>query len=57
MKSIFLTAYPFVIQSGTIEVPDDVDDDDVMDYIAEHFDEIKFEEPELDYCGCDFEIA
>ena len=55
MKTIFVTAYPYATQFGKIEIPDDIDDKDVRDYLSEHFDEIKFEEPELDYCGCDFE--
>ena len=57
MKTIFVTAYPYATQFGKILIPDDIDDKDVRDYLSEHFDEIKFEEPELDYCGCDFEVA
>lgn len=55
-KKYLITAYPYCVQYGTITVPDD---DDILinlkDYIIDHFHEIKFEEPELDYCGTDFE--
>ncbi len=50
---ILVTAYPFATQYGTIDVPDDVED--VREYIDENFDEIKFGEPDLDYCGTDWD--
>lgn len=53
-RKITITFYPYAIQYGTIEVDEDVNVTDK--YISEHFNEIKFEEPELDYVGTDFEI-
>lgn len=55
MKGFFITAYPYAIQNGYIEVPDS-EADDPYNYINEHFRDIDFEEPELDYRGTDFEI-
>ncbi len=49
-----ITAYPYAVVYGSIEVPDDVED--AWDYIDDHFDDIKFGEPELDYCGTNYEF-
>ena len=48
-----VTAYPYAVVFGTIDVPDG---EDVEEYINDHFDEIEFGEPELDYCGVDIEF-
>lgn len=52
-KNYIVTAYPYAVQYGTlIGAPDDVDED----YILEHWNEIRWQEPDLDYCGTDFEF-
>ena len=53
MTNYLITAYPYACQYGRLEIPDDVED--VKEYIEDHWDDIKFEEPELDYCGTDFD--
>lgn len=53
MSRYLITAFPYAIQYGHIEIPDEVDSP--WDYIEEHWDEIDFGEPHLDYCGTDFE--
>lgn len=55
-RIVSVTGYPYATTSGDIEVPDDVKDEELHDYIKEHFDEISFGEPDLDYCGTDFEF-
>lgn len=55
-KTINVTAYPYAVQYGTIEVPKELNEDDVNDYLFEHWNEIKFGEPELDYAGTDFDF-
>lgn len=50
-----ITAYPYAIQHGTIEVPDNIPEEDVDMYIEEYWNKIKFEEPDLDYTDTDFE--
>ena len=50
---ILVRAYPFAYTSGTLEVPDQTEN--IQEYIVEHFNDVKFTEPELDYCGTDFE--
>lgn len=50
-----ITAYPYAIQRGTIEVPDNVPEDEVDAYIEEYWGEIDFDAPELDYAGTDFD--
>lgn len=54
MKYI-VRAYPFALQYGTIEIPDDVPEGELNEYIETHWENIKFDEPELDYTGTDFE--
>ena len=53
MSKYLITAFPYATQYGRLEIPDDVED--VNEYIRLHWDEIKFDEPELDYCGTDFD--
>ena len=57
MKQYRVTAYPYATQTGIISVPASVGDDDIYDYITEYWNKIKFDEPELDYAGTDFEIG
>ena len=49
-------AYPYAVQYGEIEVPNDVKGEDLQEYISEHFDEVAFGEPELDYQGTEFDF-
>lgn len=49
-----IVAYPYARQYGVIEVPDHIPEEDIDVYIAEHWGEIKFEEPDLDYTDTDF---
>ena len=56
MKKILVTAYPYATQSGTINVPDSLPTEkEIQDYVREHWDDIEFSEPDLDYCGTDFD--
>lgn len=56
MKKVEIVANPYAVQYGTIDVHDIIDDNDLRDYIENHWDEIKFSEAELDYCGIDFDL-
>ena len=51
MKIYDFTATPYATQHGTITVPDDVVVTE--DYIRDHWNEVKLDEPELDYRGTD----
>ena len=53
MSKYLITAFPYATQYGKLEIPDDVDE--VKEYIKDHWDDIQFDEPELDYCGTDFD--
>lgn len=56
-KTVEVTAYPYATQFGSIQVPEELEDgDELHDYIEEHWNDIKFSEPELEYCGIDFEF-
>lgn len=56
-REINVTAYPYAVQWGTINVPENItDEDEIKDYISEHWEEISFGEPDLDYVGTDFNI-
>ena len=48
-----VAAYPYVTQYGKIDVPDNVED--IKEYISDNWDDIDFDEPELDYEGCAFD--
>ncbi len=56
-REVYVTAYPFATQGGTIQVPDNVKGyENVSAYIDEHWNEIDFNQPELDYGGTDFDF-
>lgn len=50
-----VVAYPYARQYGTIEVPDNVPEAKVDDYIKENWEKIQFNEPDLDYFCVDFD--
>lgn len=48
--------YPFATQHGKIVVPNEFKTQtEVETYIQDHFTDIEFAKPELDYAGTDFE--
>ena len=51
-----VTAYPYATQNGWIDVPPFIPEENVQEYIENHFSEIEFDPPELDYNGTDFDI-
>lgn len=51
---VSVTVFPMAVQHGTISVPDDVKNKDVRKYLQDHWEEIVFDCPELDYNGADF---
>lgn len=56
MKSLEIIAYPYAAQQGVIEVPEGLSPEKEHDYIVDHWNEIDFGSPELDYEGIDFEV-
>lgn len=54
-KTICITAYPYASQTGTIEVPEDLQSDEIEKYIINNWGDIKFNNPDLDYGGTDFD--
>ncbi len=53
-----VTAYPYAVQYGSLIVPDELSDQaEIEEYVREHFDEIEFGEPDLDYAGTVFDIC
>ena len=55
-RTLNVIAYPYAVMYGTIEVPMEVTDDELDGYVTEHFDDVKFGEPQLDFKGTDFDI-
>lgn len=37
MRTISVTAYPYATQYGKIEVPEDISDDELREYVENHF--------------------
>lgn len=56
MKTLCINASPYANVSGTISVPENLPQEQWQNYVSEHFNDIKFGEPELDYRGVDLEI-
>ena len=55
-RKVTVTLYPYATQRGKIEVPMSISEKDMRNYIENHWDDIKKDEPELDYAGTDFDI-
>ena len=53
--TVSITAYPKAVQHGEIVVPKGLSPDETGDYICDNWHEIRFDDPELDYCGIEFE--
>ena len=53
-REVMVVAYPYALTRGRLKVPKSVTDLD--EYVAEHFSDISFDEPELDFRGTDFEV-
>lgn len=51
-----VTVYPYAVQTGSIDVPEGLTEEEEMEYISDHFDDISLGEPCLDYRGTDFDI-
>ena len=53
-----VTAHPYADQYGTIMVPEEIADDaeKTWQYVEDHFDDIEFGKPDLDYAGTEFEV-
>lgn len=54
MKTVDFVIYPFVRQECSIDVPDDVEVD--LEYIEEHWDDIRFGFVEPEYDGAEIEV-
>ena len=54
MARVTVVAYPYAWQYGELNIPDNIKDR--QKYVIDHWDEIKFGEPEFDYAGTDFDI-
>ncbi len=56
LKPVHITASPYATVEGDIYVPKDINTKEKLDtYIREHFDDISFGTPDLDYAGTDFD--
>ena len=52
----WITMYPYAIQNGEVEVPDEVvADGKVKEWIRNNLDKAEFEPVDLDYAGTDFD--
>lgn len=56
MENLLIIAYPYATQYGNLKVPENMSEDEKQQYIKEHWNDITFREPDLDYCGTDFEF-
>ena len=57
MKTITIVAYPYATQTGFLEIPETINKELEYEYVTDHWNDINFSEPELDYCGTDFDIC
>ena len=56
MGTVRVVAFPYARQSGEIQVPEGLSEEEKIQYIKEHWNEIKFSAPELDYRGTDLDF-
>lgn len=55
MKVAHVTASPYATQEGELFIPKGLSESEEHKYISSRFGDIPFGDPELDYCGTDFE--
>lgn len=55
-RTVVITAFPYAMQEGTIEVPEGLTSEEMRDYIEEKWNDIQFGDPDLDYCGTEWHI-
>lgn len=58
---LYITAYPYAACQGMLSgVPEDLikngSNDAIHDYVSQHFNDIRFGSPDLDFGGTDMEI-
>ena len=57
VREVDVVVHPYATQYGRIGVPDRCKtDEEIRQYIEEHFDYINFGEADLDYKGIDFDF-
>ena len=56
MKSGIITTYPYATQTGSLNVPENLDEKATRKYISDHWDDIQFNDVELDYAGTEFDV-
>ena len=56
MAVAYVTALPYATQEGELTIPDGLSEDEAQEYITNHWKDIKFGEPQLDYHGTDFDF-
>jgi len=56
-REVTVIAHPYADITGTIQIPKDIKgEEDIRNYVNNHWKDISFGEPNLDYCGTDIEI-
>jgi hypothetical protein len=56
-RDITVQAYPYAMTMGKIQVPSDITGQEaITKYVFEHFDEVRFDPPVLDYKLTDFDV-
>lgn len=57
MKKAYITAFPYATQEGTLEIPENIKTlKKTEEYIREHWNDIDFNDVDLDYAGTDFDF-
>ncbi len=57
MAVAYITASPYATQEGTLTIPDNLSEEEANKYVKDHWNDIQFNEPDLDYAGTDFELS
>ncbi len=60
-KELHITFYPFAFQDAFLfipkaDLPSLRNADEIKEYVREHWEDIEFYDPELDYAGTDFDV-
>lgn len=56
-RAFRLFTQPYANQYGTIVIPNELEtEEEIKKYVSEHWGDVEFAPPELDYCGTDFEV-
>jgi len=56
MAKVIVVAYPYATVCAEFDVPDGLDEEKTHEYVKNHWNNVPFGKPDLDFAGTDFDV-